>query len=241
MTGHASRVGQFVVVVHVALRARQGGMRAGQRPSGFAVVELRPRPGRRAVARVTGGGESRRLMVRIGGVVVVIHVTGAASTAGQVVVAVHMALRAGESGVLPRQREPSAGVIELPTSPRVRVVAVLTSRRYVGLRVIRIGGSLIVLQVAGHTGGIGDVVIVIDVALRARSFCMRPGQGETGFRVIKDRIGPRRGVVARITSCRKPGLLVIRIGGAVVILHVAGGAGAASQVVVPVNVTLRAG
>jgi len=40
MAGHACRVLQFVVVVHVALRALQRLVRARQRPSGLAVIEL---------------------------------------------------------------------------------------------------------------------------------------------------------------------------------------------------------
>ena len=44
MAGHARRVGQFVVVVHVALCALQSRVRAGQRPSCLAVIERRSRP-----------------------------------------------------------------------------------------------------------------------------------------------------------------------------------------------------
>jgi hypothetical protein len=46
------------------------------------------------VASVAGGGESRLGMIRICGAVVVLHVAGAADAAGQVIVPIHMALRA---------------------------------------------------------------------------------------------------------------------------------------------------
>jgi len=44
VASHASRIRQLVVVVHVALRTLQRFVRAGQRPSGLAVIELRSRP-----------------------------------------------------------------------------------------------------------------------------------------------------------------------------------------------------
>ena len=124
------------------------------------------------MAGVTGGGETCRLVVGVRSVVVIRHVTGAASCAGQVVVAVDVALRARERGVLSGEWKPRARVIELPISPRIGVVTILASSRYSGRLVIGIGGALIVLQMAGHTGGIGDVVVAVDVALRARSFGM---------------------------------------------------------------------
>ena len=52
------------------------------------------------MAGVAGDGKSRLRMIRIGGPVVFLHVTGAASPAGQVVVPVYVALQAGQIGVL---------------------------------------------------------------------------------------------------------------------------------------------
>jgi hypothetical protein len=46
------------------------------------------------VTSVAGGGKSGQDMIWIGGGVVVLHVTAAARTAGQVVVPVYVALRA---------------------------------------------------------------------------------------------------------------------------------------------------
>lgn len=51
------------------------------------------------MASVTGGGKSRLRMIRVGGGVVVLHVTGAASGPGQVIIPVHVALRARQIGV----------------------------------------------------------------------------------------------------------------------------------------------
>lgn len=99
MTRHTRRVRQFVISVDVTLRTLQRGMSAGQSPSGFAVVKLRPRPGRRAVASVAGSGKSGLSMIWVRGAVVVLHVTGTASAAGQFVVPIHVALQARQVGV----------------------------------------------------------------------------------------------------------------------------------------------
>jgi hypothetical protein len=70
-------------------------------------------------------------------------------------------VRAGE-------RETSAGMIERGAGPRGRVVAALTGLRKLRLHVIGIGSALVILHVAGHAGGSGDVVVAVYVALRTR-------------------------------------------------------------------------
>ena len=92
VAGDARRVCQLVISVDMALRTLQWSVRSRERPSGLAVIELRPRPGRCAVTSVASGGESRLRVIWIGGGVVVLHVACAARAAGQVVVAVHVAL-----------------------------------------------------------------------------------------------------------------------------------------------------
>ena len=56
----AGRVGagQVVVVVHMALRALQGGMRPSQREAGGRVIEGRVQPGRGGMALLAGLRES---------------------------------------------------------------------------------------------------------------------------------------------------------------------------------------
>jgi len=46
-------------------------------------------------------------------------------------------------------------------------VALLAGLRESGRHVVGIGGSLIILQVAGNAGRAGEVVIVVDVAIGA--------------------------------------------------------------------------
>jgi len=116
----------------------------------------------------------------------------------EIVVAIHVTLRALQRRVRPRQREAGGVVIESGARPGRGAVTLLTSLREAGLHVIGIGRSLEVFQVAAHAGRIraGQVVVAIYVALRTLNAGMRPSQRETGGVVIKVRTHPRRGVVA---------------------------------------------
>ena len=65
---------------------------------------------------------------------------------------------------------------------------------------IRIIRALKIFQVAAHASGAGDVVVVVDVALRALHAGVGPGQGESGGRVIELGRHPGGAVVALIAS-----------------------------------------
>jgi hypothetical protein len=69
-------------------------------------------------------------------------------------------------------------VIKLSRLPGRGVVADLASLGKALLRVIRIIRALKIFQVARDARGIGQVVVVVDVALRTRRFSVCPGQGE---------------------------------------------------------------
>ena len=68
-------------------------------------------------------------------------------------------------------------------------MALLAGLRESRLHVIRIGRALEILQVATDAGRIraGQVVVVVDVALRALHGGVRPGQREARRRVIEGR------------------------------------------------------
>ena len=117
-------------------------------------------------------------MVRIGGSLKIFQVAADAGRvrAGQVVVAVHVALGALHGGVRAGQREAGGRVIKVRARPGRRVVALRTGLREAGLHVIRTGRALEILQVAADAGGVraGQVVIAIHVTLGAlHSRCAR--------------------------------------------------------------------
>src|SRR6185437_5533884 len=104
------------------------------------------------------------------------------------------------------------------------------------VRVVRI---VVVGHVARRAGRTGQVVVAIYVTLRARCAYVHSGQRKTGGRVIKGGLQPRHGVVADGAVRGESRLRVVRVRGAVVVLHVALIARATGQVVVVVDVTLR--
>jgi len=130
-------------------------------------------------------------------------------------------------------------VIETRISPVHSAVANLTGLRYACLPVVRIRGALIILQVAGHASGVGQVVVSVDVALRAGRSSMRTSEWEPGVGMVEAGICPRSGVVAGGACGRDASLRVIRIGCALVILHVARSTVRVGQIKVSVDMALR--
>jgi hypothetical protein len=100
------------------------------------------------VAGITGRGEARLLVIRIGGSVVLAHVTSGTGPARQFVVSIDVALCAGQTRVRSSECKARAGVVEAGIAPRIRAVARLASLWKVGLDVVGRGGVLEILQMA---------------------------------------------------------------------------------------------
>ena len=110
------------------------------------------------------------------------------------------------------------------------------SRRHV----VGIRSPVEVCQVAAGASRAGQVVIAVDVTLRALHVGVGAGQWESCCGVIERRSIPRGGAVAGIACLRESGLYVIRIRGALVILQVARRTRSRGQTVISIHVTLRA-
>ena len=130
-------------------------------------------------------------VIRIVRVLVVLQVTRYASRLRQVVIVVDVAVcaLARWNRVLGRQRETRFRMVKLCRRPGARRVAHFASLRETLLDVVRIGGALVVLQVARDARGLRQLVIVVDVAIRALPWWngVLPGQWEARFRVIESR------------------------------------------------------
>ena len=96
MALRAGAAGQAVIIVDVALSTLQRSMRTRQCEASGRVIEGRRRPIRRAMARLTRLRESSRRVWRIVSAVEIDQVAADASriSAGQVVIAIHVALSA---------------------------------------------------------------------------------------------------------------------------------------------------
>ena len=140
-----------------------------------------------------------------------------------------MATGAGHGGVFAGQREWGVVVVKRRRNPGRGVVTHFTLLRESRLDVIRAGGAVEILHMAGCTRGAVQAVIAIYVALRTLQWHVCAGQRETRSRVIESCIRPRHSRMAGIASLWESRLSVIRIRGALVVLQVAGGARTAAQ------------
>ena len=149
VAGHASRARQVVIIVDVAISAgpRRHRVISRQRESSAVVIERCIRPGRGVMALIAGLREIRGDVIRIGGALVILEVTGHARRAVQAVVVVDVAIGAGSwrNCVQPGERETGAGVVKRRVHPVGGVVTGIASLREVGRDVIGIGRPLIVL------------------------------------------------------------------------------------------------
>ena len=96
-------------------------------------------------------------------------------------------------------------MIEVRAHPRSGVVALRTGLRKTGLNVIRIGRALEIFQVAADACRVcgSQCVVAIHVALRTLHRRVRPGQRESGGRVIEGRARPIRRAMALLASLRE--------------------------------------
>lgn len=167
---HARGTRQVVVVVNVAVRTltRRHGVRTRQNEAGAVVVESRIQPRSRVVTLVAGLREIRRDVVRIRRSLEILQMTGHAGRAVEGVVVVDVTVRARTrwNSVHASQRETGCGVIEFTVSPQHRVMALLTGRRESRVRHGR-RCVVVVVLVARDACCTRDVVVVVDVAVRA--------------------------------------------------------------------------
>jgi len=130
VTRNTSRIGtgEVVVVIDVALHALHRPVRAGQGEAGGGVVKGRTSPRRGVVALLASLREASRHVVGIRGALEVFQVAAHARRigTGEVVVAIHVTLRALHRGVRPRQREAGRGVVKLRARPSRGVMALST-------------------------------------------------------------------------------------------------------------------
>lgn len=204
----AQRAIQRVIVVDMAVRTltRRHRVRSGQGKSGGRVIELSVGPQHRVVAgfarkrEACGGVVHRRQRIRVVGLM-----ARHAGRAGKSVVIVDVAIGTltRRNRMRARQRESGAVVIERSVQPGTRVVALLAGLREVRRNVIGIRRSLKIFQVARHAGRAGQVVIVVDVTIRAltRRNRMRSGQRKACAGMVELRVQPVIETVALLARC----------------------------------------
>lgn len=133
--------------------------RAGGRVSGANVIRIVRAVVIRGVAAVTIGGHGRKIVV-------------------------HVAAGAGHGHMEPGQRECGLAVIEHRTRPTRGRVAGVAGDREARRRMRGIIRRVVVGQVARLAGGVGQPVVITDMAGRAEDGRMEAGQREAGARMV---------------------------------------------------------
>jgi len=220
-------------------------MRSGQLESGTCVVEGAVGPKDRIVTSLTSGRETRGNMVyRRRCIVVVGLMARDAGGVRDVVVIVDVAICAlpRRHSVRSSEGESRAVVIERGVQPGRCVVALIAPLGEIRRHVIRVGRSLVVLQVAGHASRAGQVVVVINVTVAAlpRGNRVHTGEGKVGEVVVERGVGPGSRIVTLLAGLGEARGDVVGILRSLVVLEVAGYAGRARQVEVVINVTIGA-
>lgn len=226
-----------VLAVAVALGATGRRMFPGKREARLGVIELSALPLRSGVAGLAGRGEPCIAVVRIGGGVIGVAVTGSAvlRSAGELVVDV--ALLAAHSGVLAGERVFRGRiVIEAGAGPLRGGVAGLAGCGEPRSHVIGVHRILKPRQVASgailHRAG----ELIVDVALLAGHGVVLAGESEARAGVIEHRAFPLRRRVAHGAGGGESGRFVIGIDSGVIGRQMATGAlvGDAGELVVDV-------
>jgi len=212
-----------VVDMTVGTLAWRHGVRVGQREPCRRVVKLPIGPLNSVVAGLTSRREpGRSVRYRGGRIVVVGLVARNARRARQTVVIVDVAVGAGSWWYRVRtgQRETSAVVVEGCVHPVRGVVTAIASLREIRRYVIRIGRTLIVLEVAAHAGRSVEAVVVVNVTICAssRRYRVQTGQREARVVVVEGCVHPVRGVVTLVAGLREVRCHVIRISRALIVL-----------------------
>ncbi len=128
--------------------------------------------------------------------------------------------------------------------PQNGVVTGFAGRRERGRNVVHRSGRVVVIRlVAGDAGGAGQIVIIVDVTIRAgsRRHGVTAAEWEPGRAVVKRGIEPGAGGVALVTGLREIRADVIGISGSLIVLQVARNAGVRGQIVIVADVTVGAG
>ena len=146
-------------------------------------------------------------------------------------------------GVRPDERESGGGVIESGARPIGGGVAAGAILREIGGFMRRVGGAVVIGLVTSPAGGVTEVIVAADVALRALRGGMRSRKSEPGGRVIEGGARPVecRRPVAHGAILRESGGFVRRVIGAVVVGQMAVDARRAVEGVVVVGVAGVAG
>ena len=187
----------------VTVHARDTDVGAGQRKGGQVVVEGGRGPGGGAMTNIALLGKLRCYVVRIGGGVETCQMARYASRAEPGKLTTRVAAGASQGGMCSRKSEASPGVIEDRARPGERGVAERAVRREAGRDVIRIGGPVVCIDMAGGALDRSPRELVIQMAGGTGQLRMGARQRESDRSVIEVDVSPGVRDVAERTIGRE--------------------------------------
>jgi hypothetical protein len=162
-------------------------------------------------------------VIGIVGVLIILQMAANAGFAGEVEVAIGMALAARQRRVRAGQREPYRIVVEGCRLPGGRGVALLAGLRQPKLNVVGVIGLLEVWQMAAHAGCRSAFELVIKVTLVALQGGVGAGKSKAGeFQMVEVDAEPGVHRMALFAGGGKPGRRVRRASSLLIVLGVAG-------------------
>lgn len=191
VTGDAGRIEPRIFSAGMAARAVQRNVRAGQREQRARMVEFRAQPLHRRMANGAVGRKSGRDVIRIGRFLKGGQMARIAILRRARVFPGEMTTAAACGNMRARKRENSEAVVEGCRDPRRGGVARGAGLRQAGRLVIRVGGAVVVVEMAGDARGVEAGISSADVARRARLRDVRTGQREASERMIELCAKPR--------------------------------------------------
>ena len=224
VAGSAIRAQAGVITVDVAGGARLADVRAGQREARGGMVKLRALPGGCGVTLLAGLRETACDVVRIRRAIEIVDVAGCAVLRRACKSAVHMALRARHIHVRTSEGELRQGVVvKLCALPRGRRVAARAVLRESGVHVIRIRRRTKFVRMTTEAIGRSAGVAPAGVTRGAVELRVRAGECKSCVAgVVKPRAHPRVHGVAGLAGSGERCRFVIRIGGALESVAMAG-------------------
>jgi len=226
VAAHAGARVQRVVVVDVAVGAGawRDCVQSGQGEAGCGMIKFCVGPQHSVVTLLTsrreaGMGDRRRGVVEVG----LVATDARRNRDVVVVVDVTIGALARRHHMRTGKREARRGVIERCRLPSGGVVAGVASLRESAGNVVRIRGSLEILEVARYASVGGQVVVVVHVAVSAspRRHGMHAGQREIDGVVIEASRSPACRRVAGLTGLCEPAGNVVGICSSLEVLQVA--------------------
>ena len=226
----------------VATCALDADMRAGQGESRARMVKEGRYPRRRRMAHGAFLRESSRYVAGIARVVEVREVARNTCRAQAREFAADMAARAGHVDMSAGQGERRSRMVEFRAGPLRRRMAERAILGEACTRVVGGGRAVVIDQVAGGAILRGARIPSVDMTLLAGSIDVGTRQRELGQRIVVEFCtAPSDGAVARGAGSREAGVHMVRVGRAIEVGDVAGGAVFRRPGIAAIDVALLAG